>query len=509
MARSTRIIKSGGIIFLPADTTYPVWKILINGEDVTSYVAFCDANLYATEKLNYVDINLDNYLGRYNGKWDYENESIDIDVYFEYGTASTYKNLDPTNRIFHGKIDKITKGLTNQGWMMNVTGRDRPELVDIRLTLEFDSETIDNAIKAVIAEVNAQAGYDVITEGTIETTATTTSANYREMEGIRILEDLCKRANFDGRINADGSYDVFTRGTKICNDESVASGLNVFSSTGIGVDATDIKNNVRVYGQEVEGCLIMDTKKSTTYQPWRKDLIVNDTAQETINQVKDRASKEYDNQVDGEIKASLVCIGLPNLKVGQSIKTFVAYCDLDDEYVVSHVNHIFSMSGSESRIVLNQLEKDGLKLIKNNDKDIREKSTFNNPNNMEYSYHFTFANDNNVATHSNTETEDGKLKLTTGNDSGTMISNALTLDEDINYAEVRFNGNDDCDLCSFEVSADDGENYDEVTVGTKGDPGTQISISNPGKKLRLKVIMASSTTKTLPEIESCVVLAKQ
>lgn len=253
----------------------------------------------------------------------------------------------------------------------------------------------------------------------------------------------------------------------------------------------------------------MDTKKSTTYQPWRKDLIVNDTAQETINQVKDRASKEYDNQVDGEIKASLVCIGLPNLKVGQSIKTFVAYCDLDDEYVVSHVNHIFSMSGSESRIVLNQLEKDGLKLIKNNDKDIREKSTFNNPNNMEYSYHFTFANDNNVATHSNTETEDGKLKLTTGNDSGTMISNALTLEEDVNYAEVRFNGNDDCDLCSFEVSADDGENYDSVTVGTKGDPGTQISISNPGKKLRLKVIMASSTTKTLPEIESCVVLAKQ
>ncbi len=187
---------------------------------------------------------------------------------------------------------------------------------------------------------------------------------------------------------------------------------------------------------------------------------------------------------------------------------FVSYCDLDDYYLVKELTHIITMAGVETRVRINQLEKGGLKLIKNNERDIREKSTFYNPNEMEQAYHFTFDNDNDIASHSNTETDEGKLKIIAGQSSGIMTSNALTLDDNVNYVEVRFNGNDDCDLCTFEVSFDNGHNYQTITPGTKGESGTMIQITNPGKNIRLRINMLSSAANAYPQIESAVVLFK-
>jgi len=506
VARLTRE-EGSGIILLPVDTKYPKWKITIGGEDVTPYVIFAEVVLVATHRLSYANLMLDNDKGRFNDKWDPTTERVAIKVYFDYATASTFTTHVPTNQIFEGKLDKNPVSLTSDGWIMNLSARDRPELFDMTTTIEFDSENVDSAIKSVIADVNSQAGYTVISEGSIEATSTKTSRSYRDERYINILADLCDRAGFDARINTDGTYDAFTRGSEICLREGIASGANLFLCPPIGPDATEIRNYIKGYGPDKEGCLLLWTKKSSTLTPWRKDEIINDTSIQNLEQLKDRLTKEYDNLSDAESKGSLITIGLPYLKPGQALPVFVEYV-YNGTPSVEQVSHIFSMGGVESRVSINELEKDGLKMIRDNDRDIREKSTFNNPNNMTHSYHFTFDNDDDIETHSGTETANGKLKLTTGNDTGTAISKELSVDENMNYAEIRFNGNDDCDLCTFDVSTD-GSNYEEnVSFGTKGEPGDIINITNPGKKIKVKIHMKSSTAKPTPEIESCVVLSK-
>lgn len=323
------------------------------------------------------------------------------------------------------------------------------------------------------------------------------------MRYINILADLCKRADFDGRINTDLTYDAFTRGSEQCLREAIASGQNVLLCPPAGQDSTLIKNYVRVYGSEKESCLIMHTKKATSPKPWRKDIIINDTSIQNRAQAVDRATKEYDNLSDAEVVASPICLGLPYLTAGQSIQTFIEYV-LNGNYVASKISHYLQPGSVETRVTLNELERDGLKVIKDNERDIREKFTFQNPNDMEYSYHFTFDDEDDIDSLDDCELSDGKLIVSTGKSSAVMTSKALTLDADQNYVEVRFKGNEASSDTTFEVSCDDGENYDTTTPGADGEPGTQFAITNNGKKIRLKINLNGATE----EIEAASVLTK-
>lgn len=509
MPRATEIIKKGGIIFLPVSTTYPVWRVVIDGTDVTNDVITCKIRLIATERLSSATLVLENNKGRYNTNWDPTANSHTIDIYVEYSDADNYKSVTPTNRLFSGKLDSAKPGLTNEGWTMDLVARDRPELNDMTTTLTFDNTNIDDALKIVIDDINLVTGETIIsyTSSTIESTAVKTSTSYRDQKYIGILTDLAERANFDFRIDPDGVFNAFARGSKTSQREIIASGNNLLAVAPAGYDATEARNFVKVYGPEKEGCLIVHTKKSSVFQPWRKDLIMNDTSNQNLAQVKDRAEKEYENKKDVELVASPTCLGLPNLKVGETVKTLIAHCELNGDFVAQQIIHTLSMNGYDSQVTLSELEKDGLRTIKDNERDIRQRSTFNNPNNMETSYHFTFENDDNVSTHSSTETSNGKLVISSG-DSGIMVSQRLTVDNTITQLELRYNGNDDCDICSFRVSADDGNNFDSITPGTKGEPGEIINIAQSGKKLVVEVTLKSNSANTDPAIESLVLLGK-
>lgn len=494
-----------GLIFLPFDTTYPKVKVEINGEDVNSDMTFGEAILTATNNVPYANIKLDNRNGKFNSKWNPESEKIDVNIYFEYATPSNFTTYTPTYKIYSGKLDYAIPSLTNQGYIMKCFSRTAPELADIRMSIDFSSTNISDAIKEVITKVNADVGYTVITEGNIGTTIKSTSANYREERPINILADLCERADFFGRINTDLSYDANEKGSEICQRESIASPINVFSCPGFGKDPTRVFNNIKGYGPEKDGCLILWTDAGSL-APWRKDMVVNDTAIEDLDQLKDRLQKEKENNEDAEDQGTIVCDAMPYLLPGQSVNTFIQYVYSGVPYI-NQVHHVFSMSGVETKVSAEELEKGGLRLIKNNQRDIREKQTFNNPNGMKYCFHFTFDNDDQVATHSDTATSNGSLIISSG-DSGIMTSIDLDIPETCSKAEIRFFGNDECDDCVFKATLDNGSNYTTIVPGTKGNAGEEFTITNTGKKVRLKIEMESSVSKPNPTINSCVVLCK-
>ncbi len=489
MARTTRRLGSG-IIFLPISTTYPSWKIEIGGEDISSFVESADVVLIATERLSYVQMKLDNNKGRFNDKWEPETNSIDIDVYFDYAQANDFTTHTPTNKIFHGKLDYAIPGLTGRGWVMEARGRDRPELFDTRMTIDFNSENISDAIKATIDKLNLIVGYTVIsyTDNSIGSTGEITSTNYRSMRTINILSDLCKKANFDSRIDPDGLYNAFTKGSQINLREAIVSGINLLLCPPMGKKPTRISNNIIVYGPEIEGCLTLWNRKSDSFQPWRKDLVINDTSLLNQDQVVDRAEKEYNILSNTEVNGSPICIGQPFLKPGEAIKTFISYV-YTGMPVASQVSHMISARGVETKTTINELERDGLRLIKENEKEISEKQTFNNPNDMTHSHHFTFDNDDDISTHSNTETSNGKLRsITEIADAGVTLTKSFDSPSNVSQIELRHNANDDLDITSFKVSVDES-NFEVIVPGTKGNPGTPINIANTGKKISVSLFL--------------------
>ena len=504
--RDSNIYKSG-LIFLNANVSYPVFKATADGEDVTAYVYSFEIQRFCTKQLSGITLNLDNYQGRFNEKF---YQGAEIIIYLEYSDAENYETAVPTNILFKGKLDNHKRMFDTNGCMSQIVGREYPELVDMTGSFTFDSTNIKDAISSVIIDLNTKAGYTVISEGTIETTTESTSVTYRDQSYLSILSDLCLRAGFDSRINTDGTYDAFTEGSRKCYTESVVSGINLVSLPPAGVDNYNRANYIKTYGPEKEECLLMWTKKAASYSStnWRKDMIVNDTSIQNLAELQDRANKEYDNLSDSDMIATPICTGMPYLREGDSIRAFVEYCGIDDYYVVKQITHSFSVSGFDTVVQLNQLGTTATRIMQSNTRDIREKSTFYNPNNMEYSYHLTFEDTTDIASQSNTSVSDGKLGISSG-DSGTMTTNSMTMDNDIHYAEIRFNGSDDCALCTFEVSCDNGDTWQTLTAGRKSEAGTMSTITVPGKKVRFRINMNSTTVYPLPLIESCVCLFKE
>ena len=494
------------IIFLPTDTTYPVWKIVVGGRDVTGSVDSSQLTLVATDRLNNANIDLINKNGRFNDKWNPEEKRIPVKIYFDYGDKTNFTTLIPTTQIYEGVLDKNPRSLSIEGYMMNLSSRTAPELNDMNITTHFDSNLIHDAIKSVIAQVNNELGYTVITEGTIEETTRKTSVSYRSEKPINILSDLLKRAGFSGRINVDLTYDAFTKGTQLNEDESIKSGTNVYSTSPIGSDSTRIKNRIRGYGPDKEGCLILETKSSAGLKPWRKDQSINDTIIQNRDELIDRLDKELENQQDSEIQGTITSSGLITLLPGQSIQIFIQYT-YDGTPIAEQITHKFSMNGVETITRFNEIERDGWQIIKDNERDIRQRSTYENPNDMSHGYHFTFDNEDQVFSHSGTEIVNGKLRLISGSDQGTMTSNILDVDDTINFEEVRINGND-IDISFYDVSAN-GVNFENnVSFGNNGEPGPIININNPGKKMQLKITLKSDANNLNPELESCVLLGK-
>ena len=120
-----------------------------------------------------------------------------------------------------------------------------------------------------------------------------------------------------------------------------------------------------------------------------------------------------------------------------------------------------------------------------------------NPYEMRYSWNFTFDDDSQIASHSDTETDEGYLILQAGKSTGTAITTTLTTSNDVTEVHLKVNGNSLVGT-NYWVSANNGITWESVT------PDTKKILSSPGTKLKLKIELNSSST----QIDSLALLYK-
>lgn len=489
------IITNDEIIIFEPEENIVNSKVEINGSEVSLDVESFNITKVSKDRLSNFSIDLQNERGKYNKEL---NPGDIIEIWLDYE--------DATSKQFRGKIDIATPGLSGT-YFMRVQGRNRPELTDnTDLIISFDEESIVDAIKAVIDDLNTVIGYIVVTydDTLFPTTSETISRNFRNVSYLQALREIAQKAKWEFNIRDDenGTIEFLERNTKKLVTDVISSGINFMGTDGIKADTTYVKNVIRVEGQNVEGCLVMWTE-TTDIATWRKTEVINDVSCTTRQQCKDRALLELNEKGTPRLQGTIRCTGLPNLTVGYSIEVYIPYI-LTGTFQIKEYSHSYSNNGFETSVVLEQLADIDLSLVKrNNDKSV-DQQLLNNPNNMNYSEVFTFKDDSQTETHSSTNVANGKLNLDSGIDEGTWISKTIVSPIDATKVELRHNGNDDLDISTFEISTDNGDNYTEVTAGTIGQPGTLANIPSgqEGKNIKVRVILSSDTDNPIPAIES-------
>ena len=491
------IHESGLIIFEVLD--YVIGRrVEIAGADVTTDIYNLNFTRVATDRLSNCSIELNNYEGKYN----YIKAGDVVLIYLDYSTGATLQ--------FRGKVDLATPGFAGD-FFIRIQGRDRPELNDMKYTGRFSKSNAKDVFSAIVSDINTRTGYTVVTYASANFPDSSIVINYsfRKIPYLQALQYVARKAGWEFRIDTDVAGTIYARNkgdTELRTEDPIAIGVNFMFTDGIADDSTSQKNYITVIGDNSEGCIVLWTKKADSLDPWIKEESINDTSITTRQEAEDRADMEFNEFGTARKQGLIKCIGIPTLILTYGIEVFIPYV-IEGVFQIKEYTHSYSPGGFDSSIVLEQRTEMDLDLLKKNEQKIREQQDFENPNNMLYSYPFKFDDDSLAESLTNAEITNGKLKLNTSFDAGIFTSKSLTIPENAASMELRFNGNDDCDLCTFQVSADDGENYTTVTPGTKGNPGSAFSVT-AGKKIKARVNLISSTDNPRPEIESMVALAK-
>jgi len=492
-----------GIIFLELPENEAKVTIKIDGVDVSADRINITNRSTTIDSLSVCDVLLDNYKGKYNDEWE---GGETVELYSDY--------LEGTTKKYTGKLDNARPGMNSNGArIMRITSRAYPELQDMNYIGTFTEQAGDSVLKSIIDDINTRAGYTIIsyTSSSIQSASKTITQDFRELSYLSSLKLVIKILGYEARIDTDGVFYAFPQGSKINNDVTIMSGINVWSCPEFGKDRRIERNRIRVYGQEKENCLIgwMEKDDVSIDKTWIKEQPINDTSISTEAQAIERALAEKTEKATAENKGTVICLGLSGLIPGYKIDANITYV-LDGKFIVKEWTDVYSISGFDSSVTLSEREISATSIIKQRERETEFLRTYQNPNGMDNWYHFTFNDDSQISTHSNTETSEGKLRLKT-EDADAGITNSITfsLPYTPSSCELRVNGNDDNDLATYDITFDSSNYQNNINVGLKGEPGSSVGIENKGTNMILRINMKSDTQNPLPSISALTIGIKE
>jgi len=483
-----------GTVFIPISVFKPVWLVKINNETVNDYLIEAKVTLNKLPLISNVSIKLSNLKGRFLKRY---SAGQVIEIYADYSDAS--------NKIFSGRIDNINYGLSNDGWVIYLEGRQSPQLKDVIINESFNNSEISTAIKTIIDNYPLGITYSNVTSTSINTTI-----SFRNISASQAIGELLLRGNQDGYVDSSLDLHTFTK-ESIVSSERANFGNNVTSVPRIGKDYDDIKNRVTVYGNSDNNMLLLKTEEDLDSQTplWRKDLIVNDTNIDELDEIQDKADTELTNNLTAEIKGKINVIGVPTINPGESMRLSVPYCDLNGYFVINSVTHLIK-NGFTSNLEIKKKSVTLSELFKERIDAESGLTVFSNPNNLENSVRINFDEDPSIVTHNSTEEINGTLVLTGDNTTGNCVSNVITADKNISKLELRVYGTyPDIENCIYKISIDNGISWITVKPGvlyssTDGSTGEEYFNNTNGSKLKLKIeLLSDSTRKPIYEGVTC------
>ncbi len=492
-------------IRVPVNTFEQNWKVELGSDTITSDLMSLNVT---SQSLRYGIGSFTVLL--YNEKGQYNDRAVvgkDVTVYFHQASSV------PTNKLFVGKMDKPSYGLTaSNRFHIILSGRDFPELADKKITINFAGSQADNAIKSIIdthfSGVFTYTNLDPNMTGTVD-------GDYVDQKAITVIGDILRQVEYDGYI--DGDRDIHTTpddGTNRNAVESIVHGINMLPFTGFGRDGLKEFNEVKCYGDQSEDMILFRRKidQPSISESWVKTAIVNAKSLLTPASVAARASSELADLKRSTVSGFLSAeAGLPTLKVSQYFWASAQYADIGDYYKAIKVNHVLDSRGKTTvNVSVDKPMKSAVSMIRVLDNSINSQNR--NPNAMDDTLiYLTFDNEDGITSLGDLEIANGRLRVKAGKSTGTMTTDVTVADSNLSQFEVRGKVNDDCSVSTFKVINTGGASYndDNTEYNLVGGRDTAVVFTTEGKRIRATVTLTKDANNPAPELSGLSVLARR
>lgn len=444
-------------------------------DDITDAIFEGEIINGATDFIGNFSFVLDNSAEQYKGVWT-GNEIIK--QYSDYAESAT------TAR-FRGRIERVSY----QNNQVKITGRSESmKLLGIHVNASGTNIETSVILKALFNSYATDFTYT-----NVNTSSTKITINWYQKPLLECIQELCIASGFDFYIDSDLDAHYFEAGSVQNTTEAVVHDMNILSVDGFGEDYSLIKNRIYVEGGEIESLPLLYTAEDTgsTYGTNSdlgvREIIIKDDNIKTSTQAQERADIELSVVQDPTTIGEVECIGLATIQPGEYVRISAPDSNIAPNfYKIISYRHTF-LGGMITHLTINKEALSMQEVMKKRisyEKEVNVKNAYG----MKYSWNFDFSSDS--GSHSNTQITDGVLK-TTGGASGTWTSDLLEIPTDVTPpVELRIVGTSLYGV-KGRLSTNGGLTDTQIYGAGTGVGAALVA----GKKLKLKIILASANTQ--------------
>ncbi len=393
---------------------------------------------------------------------------------------------------FEGEVEEIKNKIESGFFKLGIKGAHfTAQTLDVLVTEEFTNSTISNIRTSLISTYLSD-----FTTANVESNTTVINIKFVNKPLLDCLLTLDLEGNEDTYIDFNKDFHTFKKGSKTNLNIHFTPDDSLITLRGLGTDSAEVRNKIQVYGEAGGLPVIATSEDSVSQSTFRiKESLIQDTNITNEAQASELADAERDNLKNPEFLGSLTSFFWTGVNPG------------DKAYVISNPHKVhdlfrivkfsFKVPGETMEVFFNK-ERSIPKLFKDRIKKDLGQETIVNPNKMNFSFNFTFDNENKIDSVSSSAVElsESKLKLVSGNESGEMISitkNTTT----VNSVRILAIG-EVLDGANYYINAVGTNNWQQVTLDTLTD------VTEPGTKLRLRIEINNTSTR----IDAIVILHK-
>lgn len=489
-------------IFIPPEVAIIQGRIkveIVDGtdvQDVTDYVSGLNVTRLSFDRgMEHATVILNNVNGRYlkvdgSLRW---NGGEELKIYQDYQTGT----LTDSELIFRGKIHSPLRNYNDGLHSLTIIGRKLPELKDARRSVVFPEGTsFFSAARSILADFPDLIDLTTF-DANLGTEGGSFAASYDDSDSV-ILNDIFLQAGWSGYFDNDEDDDgkfilvAFRKGTQKNTTVAAVHGQTLLSILDFGVRTEDVFSRVLVKGSTLGGSSILREVIDSSVEAdlWRRDLVVTDNNVTSMDEGNTQASFLSGQSVLKPEQGELIMVGHGGLNPGESFRVSSNDDGIAGFFEVVRIEHNIGDFFLTTVEISRPLVEDGnTRLLALNDK-VDALKTFDNPNDMKFSFNFPFDNTDLFSTSSNVEIADNKVKTTAS--SGNFTSTVLDTPDTVTKVDFSLQGPIDIGSSRLFVSADAGGDETELDIGKEN---IEVPLGTPGKQVRVRMVLTGSTVE--------------
>ena len=467
-------IRKRGFHWIPPDRRTK-WSCTIAETDVTNFILNGDFphGLISEELL--CEIELDNSGEDFTDKFKARDEII-FNMDFSDGTTVKFK----------GELEEALPKDQDGQFKLSIKGAHfTTQWLDVMVSEEYVGAKISDIRKDLIDKYAPDFTY-----ANIEENEDTTDMNFIRLSLLDCFLKLDIEGDEDTFIDFDKDISTFKRESKENDDEAVVWNDSLLLLNGLGTDSAEVRNKIQVLG-EVDGLAVIyeaeDASSQTTYRA--KEQIITDNSVIDEDQAANLANAETELRKNPKVQGSAECLFMPKLIPGYM--TWVVHPPQNIQARYRPVKFVYHVPNEQTTIFFNQ-ERSIPKLFKDRMKKEQSQEKNVNPFKMKRSYLFPYNNESktDTASTSNITFKDGKIRKTTGAETGVWVSKVKISDIDATSMSLEVIG-EDLEGATYEFQAD--SKADPQSINPNATSAT--SVLNKGIQIKCIITITSVNTR--------------